>query len=258
MLFGKETDIIGDNRRREVINIAIVDDENTVLEKLNGYVDRFFAQENETYRVKCFGDGVNFLSAPHGEFDIVFMDIQMPMKNGLEVAREFRKVNDAAQLIFVTNLADMAIKGYEVNALDFVVKPIEYGDFAYRMSKAVKRAKAVIRESIMITCNRQQVRISVKDLLYVEVVRHRVVYHTFDGEMEEWGTMRDTENKLKKYNFSRCNSGYLVNLRYVADVSDGMVKIGGESLQVSRSRKSGLMTDIMSYVGGSHGGGYNL
>lgn len=181
----------------------------------------------------------------------------MPMKDGLEIAREFRKKNETACLIFVTNLADMAIRGYEVDALDFVVKPIEYGDFKYRMEKAIKRATAKSDDYIMVLNGRSLIKVSVGNIMYVETIYHRVVYHTVTGEIEEWSSMREAEKKLLKYGFTRCNSGYLVNLRFVEAVRGNFVYIGGSSLMISRSRKAGLLKDMMKYLPVAGGGGYN-
>ena len=237
-----------------MINIAIVDDETAISEKLKSYVEKFFGEESAakdlSYTVKVFSDGIDFLSSPYVNFDIVFMDICMPMKDGLTVAREFRKKNESACLIFVTNLADMAIKGYEVSALDFVVKPVEYSDFKYRFAKAVKRVKTRSENFIVIMNNRYPVRVAVQSILYVELVYHRVIYHTTDGDLEEWGTMRDAEKRLQNYNFSRCNSGYLVNLNYVDNVRGNVVYINNSVLTVSRNRKAGFMSDMTKFFGG--------
>ncbi len=237
-----------------MLNIAIVDDEGKIREKLRGYIDKYFKEQDceikSEYRVDCFSDGINFLSAPFGLYDIVFMDIKMPMKDGLEIAREFRKNNVTACLIFVTNLSDMAIKGYEVDALDFVVKPLAYEDFKYRMAKAVRKAQSILKDSIIICYNRVPVKLSVQSIMYVETVYHKVIYHAIEGDYEEWGTMREAEKKLKEYNFSRCNSGYLVNLRYVDNVEGNIVYMGKTEIPISRNRRTAFMDDLVRYVGG--------
>lgn len=240
-----------------MINIAIVDDESAVANKLKNFIDKYFGDEGDgaEYTVKLFADGVNFLSSQYGYFDIVFMDIRMPMMDGIEVAQQFREKNETACLIFVTNLADMAIKGYEVNALDFVVKPIEYGDFKYRMAKAVRRVQVTSQDSIVVISDRQPIMINVHSIMYVETILHKVIYHTISGTVEAWGTMREAESKLKKYNFSRCNSGYLVNLRYVENVRGSVVHIGDVELSISRSRRQPLLSDMMNFFAKENGGG---
>lgn len=236
-----------------MLNIAIVDDEKEVASKLKSFVDRFFGEEktgsSSGYEVKIYSDGVDFLSSDYGSFDIVFMDICMPLKNGLDVSKIFRERNDSACLIFVTNLADMAIRGYEVNAFDFVVKPIDYNDFRYRMAKALKRV-GTRSDYIVISDKSSSARIDVQSILYVEMLKHRVIYHLIDRDLERWGTMRETEKNLCPYGFSRCNSGYLVNLRHVDNVRGNTVYIGKLELTVSRSRKAAFMADMLAFLGG--------
>lgn len=243
-----------------MLNIAIIDDEQAVIDKLKSYIEKYFSEEapTEEFCVNCFFDGMKFLSSQHSGFDIVFMDICMPFKDGLEIAHEFRKNNEPACLIFVTNLADMAIRGYEVNALDFVVKPVEYGDFKYRMAKAVSRAKFRVRDCIVVIKNRLPTRITVQSIMYVETIYHRVIYHTVAGAVEEWGTMKQAEDRLRDYNFTRCNSGYLINLHFVDNIRNNNVYIGETRLAISRSRKSKVMDDMMKYLSRTGGGGYKV
>lgn len=239
-----------------MLNIAIVDDEESVRKELGSYIDRYFSEKDceveDEYVVDSYSDGASFLSAQFNSFDIVFMDIKMPMRNGLDVAREFRKSNQTACLLFVTNLAEMAIKGYEVSALDFIVKPLTYEDFRYSMSKAVRRALASgTGDNIMVRNNRALVKIPVQSILYAETDYHKIIYHTITGDVEEWCAMREAEKRLRRYFFSRCNSGFLVNLRYIDKVSDGCAYIGKTVIPISRNRRTEFMNDMMNYMGGN-------
>lgn len=238
-----------------MLKIAIVDDEESIRKELACYIDRYFSEKDceavGGYVINEYSDGLSFLSAQYNLFDIVFMDIKMPMKSGLDVARVFRKSNQTACLLFVTNLAEMAIKGYEVNALDFIVKPLSYEDFRYSMRKAVRRAFVqASSDNIMVRNNRLYLKIPVQSILYAETAYHKIIYHTMTGDVEEWCSMRDVEKKLCRYYFSRCDSGFIVNLRYVDKVVDGCVYIGNTIIPVSRSRRAKLMNDMMSYMRG--------
>lgn len=230
----------------------MVDDEQEVLDMLKGYVDQFFAEQPERteYKADCYAGGFQFLSAPFNDYDIVFMDIKMPNMNGLDVAREYRESNQNACLIFVTKMAEMAIRGYEVSAMDFMVKPVAYNDFCNTLKKAIRQARYSMREYITLMNNRHIVKVPVRDILFIESNKHKLTYHTITGDLEGWGSMSQAEARLAQYHFARCNSCYLVNLRYIEEITGNTVSIGPHKLLISRNRKAKFTDTFTSYLGG--------
>lgn len=81
-------------------------------------------------------------------------------------------------------------------------------------------------------------------------MKHRIVYHTEDGDFETYGTLKDVESKLPPQHFSRCNSCYLVNLKFVVSVRDYTCDVAGEKLKVSQPRKKEFMKALGDYIGG--------
>lgn len=98
--------------------IAIVEDDQNAAEVLRSYLQRYEEENGEQFSVSSFANGLLFLKEQESGFDIVFMDIEMPALDGMETAKLLRRVNDISCLIFVTNMASYAIKGYEVDAID--------------------------------------------------------------------------------------------------------------------------------------------
>lgn len=123
-----------------IINIAVVEDEQQQILNYQNYLDRFQKERKITVKTHYFNDGLFFLEQYHqNEFDIVLMDIAMPQMNGLETAKRLRTVDKNVCLIFITTLAQYAIKGYEVDALDFLIKPVRFDLFSIKLEKAIKR-----------------------------------------------------------------------------------------------------------------------
>lgn len=122
--------------------IAIVDDERSDSSALKALVDTYFQQNRQAYMIHVFNGALDFIRSTENH-DIVFMDIRMDKLDGLEVARIMRKINTDSVLIFVTHMAQLAIKGYEVDALDFIVKPADQGSINYVLDKAMKRLEGV-------------------------------------------------------------------------------------------------------------------
>ena len=118
-----------------MLKIAIVENEPEQADLLSGYIARYSQESGIKCQVVTFSNGLEFISGYTPGFDAVFMDIKMPLIDGMEAAEKLRKIDEDVVLIFVTNMAQLAIKGYKVNAMDFIVKPVTYFDFSLEMDK---------------------------------------------------------------------------------------------------------------------------
>ena len=122
-----------------MIKIAIVEDEAAVRDQLTDYVRRYTRQYGTEFEVTCFTDGDEILENYRPAFDIIFLDVEMKRLNGMETAQRIRELDDDVLLIFITNMAQYAIKGYSVGALDYVLKPVPYFAFSQQLQKAVNQ-----------------------------------------------------------------------------------------------------------------------
>lgn len=122
------------------MRIAIVEDNADVRAQLCGFVEQYAAESGKPLEVQTFPDGAAI--APYqGGFDIIFMDIEMPQQGGMATAERIRAVDQDVVLVFVTNMAQYAIRGYEVDALDFVLKPLNYYQFKVKLERAIHRVE---------------------------------------------------------------------------------------------------------------------
>lgn len=230
-----------------MVRIAIVEDEEKYFNVLEGYIQKYIDDNNDEINYAWFKTGVDFLEKYHSDFDIILMDIEMPGMNGISVAKDIRNVDTSVLIIFITNMAQYAIHGYEVDALDYVVKPIEYYPFSIKLRRAIRIIREQAGNSIMLPFPEEDRRIPTKDILYIEVHSHTVVYYTYYGESVATGTLRELEEKLKNDCFARCNSCYLVNLRHVTGIKDESVLIEGTKLKISRSKKKDFMNQLSKF-----------
>jgi len=235
-----------------MIRIAIVEDDEKVAGQLMEYCHQFALEAQTEIKPVWYPDGLVLLDAYFPQ-DIIFLDIEMPYLDGLEVAKKIRQKDTKVIIIFVTNMAQFAIKGYEVNALDFVVKPVNYHNFSFRLKKAFALAEREKMTDVLIRQGREIRKVNIADILYIENLRHRVRYVTRQGEMEEYISLAKVEEKLKGKGFEKCNSCYLVNLAFVQEIKTASIVIEGVTLDMSRSKKKEFISKLTVFLGGGGG-----
>lgn len=236
-----------------MIRTAIVEDEDSAAQVLTDCLNKYTEETGEVFSVERFNNAVTFLENYKDKYDIIFMDIEMEQMDGMTASRKLREIDKAVTLIFVTNMAQFAINGYEVDALDFIVKPVRYYDFVFRMKKAVSRIKSGGQKYISInTTGGGFAKIIVNEIKYVEIMKHSVIYHTESGNFETYGTLKNVEETLSCSHFARCNSCYLVNLKYVNSVKEYTVDVAGEKLKVSQPKKKEFLRALNNYIGGGY------
>ena len=133
-----------------MIKIAVIEDEQEIQESIHSFINQYMAENSLSYQAKTFLSAESFLFSPVNEYDIIFMDINLPGLNGFETCLKLREKNVTSIIIFVTSLAQYAIKGYEVNAFDFIVKPLNYYSFALKLRRAINEIKRNIIDTLVI------------------------------------------------------------------------------------------------------------
>lgn len=232
-----------------MINVAIVEDEKEAAEILLGYLDRYTKEKGAEFHPLCYENPIKFLANYTSNYDIVFMDIELPDLNGMETARKMREIDKTVALVFVTNMAQFAIKGYEVDAFDFIVKPVTYFDFALKLERAIDRMSGRTGVKIMVSVDDALKCITADEIKYVEIIKHRLIYHTTSGTFEAYGTLKKVAPALLSADFAKCNNCYLVNLRYVSGVKGYTVTVGGDELQISHPKKKEFIKALNNYLG---------
>lgn len=232
-----------------VVKIAIVDDESTAASLLEGCLHQYAEETGTAMQWEQFPDAEAFLKSDTHAFDIVFMDIDMPGRNGIEASRALRERNQSIVLLFVTNLAQYAIAGYEVDALDYILKPINYFSFKLKIQKALETVRRVQGTLLTIASDHGQQLVRDSEILYIEVQGHNLIYHTLHGDLTATGTLKQIEAQLKPSGFYRCNYCYLVNLRHVGFWDGSEVTVGQYKLQISRNRRKEFLQQLTQFYG---------
>ena len=230
--------------------IAIVEDEAAVREQLAGYVQRYTRQYGTPFEVTEFADGMEILEDYRPQFDIIFLEVEMKHRDGMETARRIRERDGGVLIVFITNMAQYAIRGYAVGALDYVLKPVPYFAFSQQLLKAVARLEKRAKRYLTVPVEGGLRRLDTASIYYLESEGHRVHFYTDEGDFSAPGALKTFEEKLADCPFARCNSGYLVNLAQVRELRQSTVQVGPCELQVSRPKRKAFLAALTDYIGG--------
>lgn len=233
------------------MKIAVVDDCPADSKRLEEFLSQWQREKGEPLQVSVFHSSIDFLEEYQAEYGVIILDIEMPGSDGMEVAREIRAKDSEVAILFVTNMAQYAIRGYEVNAVDFMVKPVGYYNFVQKLEKAMRISRKNGGQGDLVLRSKDGVaRLPVGDLLYVEKEKNYLLYHTRRGEFQERGTLQELKGKLDTAVFAECSSGCLVNLHYVMAVGKETITLGEKTLPLSRRMRKEFLESYMALIGG--------
>ncbi len=236
-----------------MLRIGIVEDQKEIAEEMQGFIRQYSEERNLNPEVVWMTDGaeaVTRIVADREEFDIVFMDIEMPNLDGMAAARQIRHVDSKVVLVFVTNMAQYAINGYEVDALDFIVKPVNYYTVTAKLDRAIERVASRQEKTVEVHATDGIRILKVSDILYLETQNRMLYYHTRNEVIPTRASMKQAEKEFLQGQFVKCNQCYLVNLAHVQGIKGDMVLVDGEELEMSRRNKTPFLTAFASYIGG--------
>lgn len=236
-----------------MIKIAIVEDENEMSSDLKKHIEKFFNQHDKKITIDIFDNAVKFLDKYKSKYDLVFMDINLPYMDGIEASEKLRNIDPTVIIVFVTSLAQYAIEGYKVHAFDYVLKPVNYYNFVLTLERLLPHLKDNDKSIVIYTNKTSFKKILIERIKYIEIINHKLVFHTLDGDYETHGALNDYVDILKDDYFELCNRCYLINLKMVSQVTPDSVIIDEESLLISRPKRKQFLHVLNEFI--ATGGG---
>ncbi|WP_187365224.1 LytR/AlgR family response regulator transcription factor [Cellulosimicrobium cellulans] len=235
-----------------MFHIGIVDDDDRSTEVVHRHLQRYQHEHGLTFDTRTFADGWDLVRGYRSDFDILFLDVEMTTLGGFDTARAVRELDRRVVIVFVTRMAQLAIRGYEVDALSYLVKPVAYAAFAAELTRALKRAGSAGRHlHLMLPTTRGTARVDTSDITHVAAAKHHITVHTTGAEFAFTGTLKAVEDQLAGRGFFRCSKSFLVNLRHVVAIQTAScVVLGGHEVPVSRSCKREFLAAVTDHLGG--------
>lgn len=230
-----------------MIKVAIVEDDEECVDLLKSYIERYCKENGVDVQVVCYSDGIDIVSEYSSDYDIILLDIVMKHMKGMQTAQYIRNSDTKVIIIFITGCAQYAIDGYSVDALSYLLKPVNYVTFACQFERCVEKVEHDRTDYVTFSTEKGIDRIDTAKIVYVESRGHQMIIHTAGDCYYVYETMKKIESLLPKDRFTRCNNCYLVNLAYVEGVHGDYCLIGGDELKISRPKRKVFVDELTAY-----------
>ena len=229
-------------------NIVIVEDDRDCANKLSIFIEQFFHNAGLPFSLKTYNSSLEALEKRTGFEDLYFLDIDLPHLNGMDLAKKIREKDEKVVIIFCSNLAQFALKGYEVGAFDYIVKPFDYNNIAHRLSRALKiDLRRQVEKIVLKVASSENVVINHDAIIYIEKERNYLVFHTHKEDYWVRGSLQEYEKILPKDLFSYCKKGVYVNLSYVEKTTGDTIVVNNKVLPLARQRKKAFIEDLFGF-----------
>lgn len=232
-----------------MIKIVICDDETLMCDILTQKITYQMNRLNKSFRICCYNSPNDLLKSTL-EFDILLLDIQMPEFNGIELAKQLRRLGNSCSLIFITVLFECVFDAFEVEAIDYICKPVDDIKLEKALTRAIKHlaSKAKAEKCLSIQTMNWYKSIKLSSIYYCEIINRKIHLHTTSGIIEYYSKLEEVE-KLLDYRFIKCHRSYLVNLDYLAEYKDSQIILeNGDHIPVSRLRRREVINILMQYL----------
>ena len=232
-----------------MIKFAICDDEPLMAQELAGHLADYMKENLITaYSVSSFSDGRALLDAID-RFDVIILDIQMEQPDGMETAKLLRRRGDHSLLVFVTVLKELVFDAFQVEAYDYLLKPLDRARFKQTMDRVLRSLDRKTAEDIVIQRGTGCEVVLLSDIVYCEVLGRKIYLHKHDGTVSDYyDKLEDLERRVDG-RFFKCHRSFLVNLDYVRGCQDGQVLLAqGERIPASRLRERELTQALLRYM----------
>lgn len=231
-----------------MIRIAVCDDDEKACEHLKQRLASKLGAGNEAFQITCYTNAVQFFYTPLA-FDLIFLDIRMPNLNGIDLAKRLREKAFEGELIFVTMLSDYMPDAFEVEAVDYLLKPVDEARLERALSRSLKHLHARQEKGLFIQTMNWCRHVKLREIYYCEVINRKIYLHTQKGVLEYYGTIKEVERKTDP-DLIRCHRSFLVNPEYLSEYRNGQAVLeNGEMVPVSRNYHAMFLKKMMDHMG---------
>lgn len=232
-----------------MINIGICDDELLYRIKIKDILKELLRSYSINYNIYEFSSGEELLNNYPKGLDILIMDIQMKIVNGMYTARKIREFDQNLEIIFMTSFSEFMQEGYEVKAYRYILKPINERKISKNILPCIDEVMKKKKNYLSINVKNYIDRIKIDSIVYIETARPNILIYTHDNMYTTKMTISKIEKILSEYGFFRCHNSYIVNLKLIESMNGNTVVVKGKNIPISKYRVKDLKLAITNILG---------
>lgn len=236
------------------VKIAICDDDSLDREYIIGFLKKWSDERKIILQIVAFASAEQFLFqyAEEKDYDLLILDIEMGAMDGVTLAKMIRAKNEQIQILFITGYPDFMSYGYDVDAIHYLLKPVEYEKVSRVFDKVVRNLEQN-EEVLFLQLNHEMARFVLSEINYIEVLAHSCTIHTIHGDFATKTSITELEKRLGN-GFIRTHRSYLVNLEKVKRITKTDVVLDDET-KVMLSRRNYTLVNhaFIDYFSGRQG-----
>lgn len=233
--------------------IAVCDDEVMECSRIAGKIKEILGEMKVPCTIRQFYSGRELLQSLEN-FDIIFLDIIMGGLDGMRTAQMVREKAYDKLLVFISASRDYVFDAYDVEAFQYLLKPIEDKKLKRVLQKAVRKTQERSQAFIIVSRDRQRKKLFLDDILYFEIRGRVIDAHTMGGIFSYYEQIGLLERELQGKGFCRCHKSYLVNMKYVDLYNRQELMLdNGERIAIAKRRYEAFCREILEYMRGKGG-----
>ena len=232
-----------------VMNVAICDDNINYSKQTEKFL-REIIGPRRAINIDIFFSGQKLLDSTDDKtYDVIFLDIEMPGINGIEVAQRIRQKDQSVIIAFLTNYSEFATKGYEVSAFRYILKE-EPEAMIKRQIQSIVNEYYRKQKCLVAMVKGDRITINISSIVYLEVIKRVIYVHTVSGKTYEfYSTLNEMFSKLEDFGFVRPHQSYVVNMSFIESIQLNSIELKtGQSIPLSRVLKREVETAYVSYI----------
>lgn len=229
------------------MRIAICDDEKKICLFMKETINRFYFGRDEEIRISCFEGGEQLLQANLSDIDILFLDIEMPGYNGVDVAKIIRKENQSMIIVFVTAYDEFVFESFKVKAYRYLLKPLKEEDLIETL-QSIQQELYSSENELSISFQNNNYRIRIADIIYVEGMKGKIWIHCKDNTYRYRDALKNVDIMLKGKGFFQIHQSYVINMNKVIRYDKSVIELeGGYKVSVSRYKWKAFQEEYVRY-----------